>query len=134
MKKGHKNDPGQCALPTGAGDISLPEACEKTRLLSVRQRTELLDRLGQYCLVAVMHFADGVTEVTHMENLRNPTASSRAPWSLRPAIPRRPDQEPIDFGTFKYEHIAPCADRSVLLQAARGDDDLMSMDPNLTQA
>ena len=81
-----------------------------------------------------MHFADGVTEVTHMENLRNPTASSLAPWSLRPAISRRPDQEPIDFGTFKYVYIAPCTGRSVSLQAARGDDELMSMDPNLSQA
>lgn len=69
-----------------------------------------------------------------MENLRNLTASSRAPWSLRPVIAARPDHEPIDFATFKYAHIAPCANRSASLQAARGDDELMSMDPNLTQA
>lgn len=81
-----------------------------------------------------MHFADDVIEATAMKNRSHQQINISAPGDLRPLISRRLAHAPIVFGAFKYVHIAPCASRNVSLQAARGDDELMSMDPNLTQA
>ncbi len=81
-----------------------------------------------------MHFADDVTEAIPMKNPIYQRVTTSTPRDSRPLISRRLDREPIAFSTFKYLHIAPCAGQSMSLQAARGDDELMSMDPNLTQA
>lgn len=81
-----------------------------------------------------MHFADDVIEATAMKNQIYQQINISAPRDSRPLISRRLVHEPIAFGAFKYVHIAPCANRSISMQAARGDDELMSMDPNLTQA
>lgn len=87
-----------------------------------------------------MHFADGVTEATAMKDPIYQRINASTPRDLRPFISPRPiisprlAREPIAFNTLTFLHIAPCAGQSMSLQAARGDDEFMSMDPNLTQA
>ncbi|SDY06156.1 hypothetical protein SAMN05443545_11042 [Aidingimonas halophila] len=79
-----------------------------------------------------MHFADGVTKVTPMKNLSDLPISAGTPRPWHPIIARRPDHEPAVLGTLMYVHVPLCDNQGEPLQAARGDDELMSMEPGQT--
>lgn len=64
-----------------------------------------------------------------MKNFSDLTRSTGAPRALR-LVARRPEHEPVVFGTLKYLHVPSQANRGAPLQAARGDDELMSMEPS----
>lgn len=65
--------------------------------------------------------------------MKTPTTlsgSSGASLAIRPAIVSGLGKEPVAFGTLKYIYIPGYGNRNVPLQAARGDDDVMSTAPN----
>ncbi|SFH82029.1 hypothetical protein SAMN04487959_11037 [Modicisalibacter xianhensis] len=52
------------------------------------------------------------------------------PSTLHLVVARRPEHGPVVFGKLTYLHVPSQANPSAPLQAARGDDDLMSMEPS----
>lgn len=65
-----------------------------------------------------------------MKTPANLSGSSGASLAIRPAIVSGLGKEPVAFSTLKYIHVPGYGNRDVPLQAARGDDDVMSMAPN----
>ncbi|WP_277811834.1 hypothetical protein [Chromohalobacter canadensis] len=64
-----------------------------------------------------------------MKNLSILSVATGASRGLSPLAARRSDHEPVVFSTLKYLHVPSQASLGEPLQAARGDDDLMSMQP-----
>lgn len=64
-----------------------------------------------------------------MEKLIDQPVRTGAPMAFRPVIAHGPGHKPVAFGTLKYIHVPAYGNRVMPLQAARGDDELMSMDP-----
>lgn len=65
-----------------------------------------------------------------MKNFSDLPRSTGTPRTLRLVAARRPEHEPVVFGTLKYLHVPSQANLGAPLQAARGDDELMSMEPS----
>ncbi|EPC02154.1 hypothetical protein L861_15705 [Litchfieldella anticariensis FP35 = DSM 16096] len=65
-----------------------------------------------------------------MKTLIDQPINAGAPMTFRPVIALRPGHKPVAFGTLTYLYVPAYGNLSVPLQAARGDDELMGMDPN----